>query len=804
MRTVLQDFRHALRQWRKAPLFTAIGILTIALGAGGVTTVMSVTDALLLRASPGVRNPEELVEIRITDRARQSGRLMYFPTYEALRARSLGLSELTGGAQFQASVSMGPGAAPVLVAGVTATRNIFSVLGTRPAFGRLFSEGDDGESGADAVVVLSHRFWVRHFGGDRSVLGRTLRVNRVPLTVIGVAEEGYHGHLPLYDYSLFVPMAMREALTGQQPRATRVATVGRLKPGASLQGVSASANLLAEDLREDDQAAWGSAVFLVEPHTRSYQEFRGPISQFLGFLLALSGCILLIACANLAGLLLSRAHARSHELSILQALGAGRRRLVGGLLVETLLLFAAGGAVGSVFAFGTTRALGRIQLPMDAPLYGDYAPDLRVLAVSLGVTLLAGLLFGVAPALRATGSHPASALRNRHGQVSGRSVLRKLFVLAQVAGSVVLLGGSGILFKALDQAHATDLGFDPEGVHVATLNLGLQQYSEDEGHSFLARLLNEAAALPGVESAALSSFVFLASPLGLPGMFSSRTGQRQVTAGIFSVSPDFFHVTGTMIREGRPFDETDAADAEPVAIVNERVADVLWPGESAVGQILWAGESTFRVVGVARNGKYISIGETGIAGVFLPQAQLYLPTMSLLLRARSGFPDLGRSVQELVRRLDPELPIVTNDSHRHLIEAQLFPQRAAAIFALVLGLLGLFLAGVGLFGALYFEVSLRAPELAVRIALGAQPSALRRGVIQGGLVLVFGGLLVGLPLAVGVSSLIRGFLFGASLVDPMILGGVALLFGLVGLTASYVPAYRATEADPCRVLRGSG
>ena len=801
MSTVVRDLCHTLRQWRRVPVFIFAGILTVAMGTGGVTTVMSVADSILIRARPGVRNPESLVEIRIADRARRSGRLMSFPTYEGLRDGNLGLSSLAGGSQFRASVSTGRDAVPVLVAGVAATKNFFSVLGTRPAIGHLFSEFDDQEHSADAVVVLSYQFWMRHFGGDRSVLGRTVNINRVPFTIIGVAEEGFHGHLPLYDFSLFAPMETREALTGQATLEARIATVGRLNTGASVQGVRAAADRVAEEFRVRDPAEWVSTVFLVEPHTQSYQEFRGPISLFLGFLLALSGCILLIACANLAGLLLSRAQARAHEFSVMQALGAGRRRLVGQLLVETLLLFAAGGAIGSVLAFWTTRSLGRIQLPMDTPLTGDYAPDLRVLSASFAVTLLAGLVFGIAPALRATGSQMASALRNQERQVAGGHNLRKLFVLAQVAGSVVLLGGSGILFKALNRAHSMDLGFDAEGVHVATVDLGLQQYKEGDGRALLSRLLTAGAALPGVESAALSSFVFLASPPRLSETFSNGTGEGQVMAGIFSVSPGFFHTTGTVIQKGRPFDETDAAGAEPVAIVNETVASILWPGESAVGQTMWAGESTFRVVGVAQNGKYISVGETGLAGVFFPQTQRYVPTMSLLLKVRRGSPDLRRAVQELVRTLDPNLPLTTNESHRRLINAQLLPQRTAAIFALVLGLLGLFLAGVGLFGALHFEVTQRAPELAVRIALGAHPSSVRRSVTLGGLGLVLGGLVAGIPLAVGVSSMVRRFLFGVDPVDPMILGGVTLLFFLVGLMASYVPAFQATRADPCQVLR---
>lgn len=366
---------------------------------------------------------------------------------------------------------------------------------------------------------------------------------------------------------------------------------------------------------------------------------------------------------------------------------------------------------------------------------------------------------------------------------------------------MVLLGGSGLLFKALTRAKAMDLGFEPRGVHVATVNLGIQQYSEEERRIFLSRLLDGGSALPGVESAALSDFVFLASPPERSGAFSSTDGEGRVTAGLFGVSPDFFRTTGTKILEGRPFDATDAADTEPVAIVNERVAGIFWPDGSPVGQTMRTGESLLRVVAVARNGKYISIGESGMAGVFRPQAQAYTPTTSLLLEVREGAPDIMRSALELVRTLDPNIPLTNNESHTRLIGGQLMPRRVAAIFAGILGVLGLFLATVGLYGVLSHLVTQRAPELAVRIALGARPGSVRRSVILSGLALVLGGLLVGLPLAVGVSSLIRRFLYGLDPLDPVILGSVTLLFAVIGLTASYLPALQATRTDPARVLR---
>jgi predicted permease len=801
MRSFLQDLRQTIRQWKRAPAFTAVAVVTIAVGIGGTTTMMSVTDAVLLRTRPGVRNPKSLVEIRVGDRASRSGRLMSFSAYEALRDGNIGLTDLAAGNQIEASVSLGPDALPELLAGVAATGNFFSVLGTRPALGRFFSPEEVGTSDAIPVAVLSHRLWTRSFGRDPSVLGRTVTVNRVPLTVIGVAEEGFHGHLPLYDFSLFVPFGMMEALSGSTPQQSRVATVGRLDPAASIERVRSAADRITQKLRAEDPAEWISTVFLVEPHTRSYQEFRGPISLFLGFLLALSGCILLIACANIGGLLLSRSIARSQEVAVRRALGAGRGRLARQFLTETLLLFFAGGALGFVFAFWATKALGRVQIPLGAPLTGEYAPDPRVLAVSLTVTLASGLVFGLVPALRASNPDLASVLRDSHGQSPGRHHLRRLFVLAQVAGSVVLLGGSGLLFKALNRAHEMDLGFDPQGVHVATVNLKIQQYGEEEGRAFFSSLLERGATLPGVLSAALSDFVFLSSPPERAASFTTADGDGGVLAGIFGVTPGFFATTGTEILEGRPFEVSDAADSEPVAIVNERVAGILWPEGGAVGQFMRSGESLLRVVGVAKNGKYISIGESGLAGVFRPHAQAYTPTASLLLKVREGSPDISRSVVELVRTLDADIPLTNNDSHFRLIGGQLMPRRMAAIFAGILGLLGLFLATVGLYGVLSFLVAQRAPGLAIRIALGADPGSVRRSVIRGGVGLVLGGLLIGVPASVGVSSLIRRFLYGLDPADPAIMGGVTLLFVLIAWAASYLPARQATATDPSQVLR---
>jgi predicted permease len=801
MSNLVQDVRYTIRQWTRTPVFTIVAILTIGVGSAGVTAMLSVTDTLLFRGEPGIRDPKGLVEVRVANRGGGSPHLMPFSTFDALRKADVGIDELAAGSQFPASISVGGSSGPEMVAGVTVTANYFSVVGARPALGRFFSEEEGLPGGGQPVVVLSHRFWVRSFGRDPGVLGTSVVINRRSFVIIGVAEEGFHGHLPLYDYSLFVPMALRESLAGGSLPESRVATVGRLARGSSPERVRVSTAALVEELRGVSPADWVSSTFVVEPHTESYQEIRGPLSLFLGFLLALSACVLLIACANIASLLLSRALARAHEMALRRAIGAGRRRLVSQLLVETLLMLAAGCGVGFVLAFGITEWLGGIDITLDAPLMGEYGPDGRVLLVSWVLTAVVGTAFGLAPALKAAGTDLASVLRDQQGQGPGRNRIRKAFVVVQVAASVVLLVGSGLLFQAISKAESMDLGFDPEGVHVATVNLEIQKYSEEEGRIFFGNLLQRAERLPGVRSAALTDFVSLASPPQRGGRLSNPEGGGEAFGGIFSVSPGYFLTSGTEIQRGRPFDRGDDRSGEPVAIINRKASEMLWPGEEAVGKTIEIEGEPSTVVGVAENAKYISIGESPLVAVFRPQAQLYAATNSLLLKVDPPGGDMPRKIQEMVRSLDPDIPLSANETQARLLRNQLIPRRLAGLFAGVLGAMGVFLAAVGLFGVLASMVTHKSPELAIRMALGASPGTVRRSVLRQGLGLVALGLCTGLPLSVMTSITIRGFLFGLDPMNPATLFGSGLLMTAVGFLASYLPALRATRLDPSRVLQ---
>lgn len=794
-----QNLRHTLRQWRRSPAFVVLAVLTVTIGAGGTTTILSVTDAVLLRSLPGIQAPGGLVEIRVGDRAGRSRRSMSYSTFRTVQDAEVGLDGLA--AVGYAEVSLAAEGVPEVLGAMAVSEDYFSILGTRPALGRFFDyTGSEGANGSP-VVVLSHDLWMRRFDGDPSVLGRTVRVNRQPLTVIGVAQKDFHGHLPLQEFSLWIPLGMAQALTGRDAESYNFLTVGRLAPGATLARLQAALGAVEQELRSVDPVAWASQVFVVEPHTQAFQEFRGPITLFMGFLLALSGAILVIAASNLAGILLSRASARYQEIAVRQAMGAGRARLVGQLVTESILLFALGGLGGVLLAFWATGALGAIPIPREIPVSGDFAPQLRILVFSMAVTVTVGVLFGLAPALKATRTDLASVLRDDGGQAPGRQRLQMLLIIAQVAGAVILLGGSGVLFRALNKARSMDLGFEPRGVHVASVNLGIQQYSEDEGRLFFQRLLQEASHLPGVRSAALADFVFLASPPRRSGVFTPEDGEGSVEAGLLGVSPGFFETTGVRILEGRGFQASDREGTEPVVLVNETVARMLWPGESPVGKTLRRGEDLYRVVGVAQSSKYISVGESALAAVFLPQAQYYIPQTSVLLKLREGRGDIRRELEDVVQGIDPMVPLSTNVPYSELLDVHFLPRRLAGGFAGVLGLMGLFLAAVGLYGVLSHRVTLRSREMAIRMALGAEAGSVRKPVILGGVGLVLVGLILGTPLAMAVANLMRAFLYGMNPLDPVLYGFVALTLILVGVAASYFPARRATRTDPASVLR---
>jgi predicted permease len=808
MDTLRQDIGYALRIFKRSPGFTAIAALIIALGIGPTTTILSVANALLHRIPPGVRGAGELVSVYGSEEGGLRWGTLSYPVFEDYRDADNGLMEVAALESFPASLSTRGAGEPQIATGLATSSSYFDILGTRPALGRFFLPDEDDAPTASPVAVLSHKTWTRRFGADPAVIGTTINLNRTSFTVIGVAEEGFNGHMAGYDVSVWVPIGMREAVNGRDlsDNVTGLAGVGRLAAGQSVGRAAEAARLISEGLRTGHPDIFEGHTIEVTPYSVMIDEARGPVTLFMALMLVVTGLVLLIASVNVASVMLARAAGRSREVAVRLAVGAGRWRLVRQLLTESVLLFLFGGCAGVLIAIWATGALAAVRLPVPIPLAFDFSPDLRVLVFTLIVSFAAGTLFGLAPALQATRQDLVTSLKVHPGDApGGRSRLRSIFVVAQVAASVVLLVAAGMFLRALNRADEVDLGFDPANVHVLTTDVSIHRYSTEEGRAFYDELLERARALPGVESAGLAfglplGFTRISSIFTLPGR-EPVLGEGLRWASVSMVSGGYFETMRIPIVAGRAFDETDREGSVPVVMVNQTAARQFWPGEEAVGKPILMGDLQYEVVGVARDGKYRSLGDEPHPMVYRAIAQRYGSEASLVVRTTPGAPRIDRTLRALALELDPDLPVQTNAPFTQIIGVSLIPNRVAAWMALGFGALGLILASVGLFGVLSYAVAQRNREIGIRIALGADIGAVHGLVVRQGMRLTASGLVIGCLVAFGAAQLIRGLLFGLSPADPVAFGSIVLVFAAVGLLASYLPARRATRVDPMTALR---
>ena len=806
---LVEDVRYATRLWKKAPGFVVIATLTIALGIGATTTIFSVANSLLIRTPTGVRNPDGLVTVFSAQQNGSAEGMFSYPTFRDLSESETGLSDFGALSLFMGSLSTGVDVEPERVAGLAVSANYFRILGTLPHLGRFFVAEEDVTPNSFPVAVLSFKQWSRRFGADSSIVGTTVNINRTAFTVIGVAEEGFQGHVTGYDFGVWVPLAMGEAVSGlrlESRRQSEVVGLGRMAPNSSLSQVVAAFAVATERQRELYPEEFGRRNLVVIPYAGMIELARKPVTLFLVLLFGIAGIVLLIACVNVAGMLLSRASARSREIAVRLAVGAGRGRVVRQLLTESLLLFLLGGGFGIAFTYWATHMLGALRRPLPVPILVDFSPDLRVLGFTVAVALLTGVLFGLAPALQVTKPDLVSSLKDEGSSGGGRrSRMRNIFVVAQVTGSVVLLVVAGVFARALSQADTVELGFDPDNVHVYSVDVSLHHYSREEGEVFFRELHERVSALPGVLSTSLAwvlpmGFDYVGTAFTAPGRESAE-GAVTVSTGLNAVTHDYFETLRIGIVAGRAFSEQDREGTRPVIVLNETAAAQLWPGESAVGKLLPYGDVSYEVVGVVSDGKYRTVGEQPRAMAFWARSQRYAPSASVVVRTVPGRTDIARDVAEIARSLDPDLPAQTNAPYARVIGLSLLPNRAAAAAAGAFGLLGLLLASVGLYGVLSYSVSLRMREIGIRIALGADGGAIRKVVFGEGLRLVAFGLLAGLPLALGAAVIVRSMLYGLNPADPLTFGVIVALFVGVGLLASYVPARRATLTDPMETLR---
>ena len=805
--TFLQDLRYAWRMLRRNPGFTAVAVLSLALGVGANALVFSVVNALLLRSLP-VERPDQLVFLES-----KSGITQSFPNYRDLRDRNKAFSGLVGYRLVPMEFESASGATRIW--GLLATGNYFDMLGLRPVMGRFFHQADDLHPGASPYAVLSYSAWRGRFGGDSGIVGKTVRINRLPYTVLGVAPPDFHGTELWYWPEVWVPMMMEPQIENYPDagwldnRGTWDTWVlGRLKPGASKTQALANLNTIAAQLaREHPDNNEGLQFKLAEPGLAG-DYFGGPAKAFTLGVLGLAALVLLAACANLAGLLTARARDRQREIAIRLSIGARRARVVRQVLTETLVLSLAGGAAGYTLAFVLSQALTRWRAPMDIPVQFDVNPDWRVFLFASVVSIVAGALFGSAPAWRAAKTDTNSVLKGAAtSSVRRRLAFRDVLVVLQVALCFVLVTTCLISLRGLQQSLKMRLGFEPQGVSVVAFDLGLAGYSEEKGRAFQQRVLDAVKQLPGVRSAAYSNSVPLSidqsTTTVFPGDKPALRPSEGTSANYYEVSPGYFETIGTKLLAGRDFNWHDDAKAPRVAIVNRAFGRQVLHSESAAGKRFRQGPkgSLVEVAGVVEDGKYQSLTESQQPAVFWPMLQNYNGTTTLEVRSSIPAAQMVREMRQAVAGLDPELPLYGTGSVDQMLGFAFFPTHAAAIALSAFGVLAIMLAVTGIHGLVSYAVARRVREIGIRMAVGARPSQVLRLVLGRTMALLAVGSAIGLVASLAAGQVLASVVYGASSRDPRTLLAVLATIVVLGLISSWTPTRRALGIDPIAALR---
>ena len=810
---MLEDLRadliYAFRTIRRTPGVAMTAIVSLALGIGVNALVFSVVNGLVLRPLPQVANPDRVVFVQTSHGPGQS-----YPNYVDIRDRSTSFDALGGYRVAPMSVeTASTGAQPRRAWGYIVTGNYFDLLGVHPAVGRFFHAEDDVHPGAAPLAVLSYDEWMAHFDGSPSVIGATIRINTFPFTIIGVAPRGFFGTEVFYRPAIWVPMMMTAQIEPGNNWITRRATfnmwmVGRLKGGTTVPQAEANLNAIAADLgRTYPWPNKGMVLRLARPGLVG-SLLRTPVEAFGGAVLGLAALVLIAACANLAGLLLARGADRQREMAIRLSIGAGRGRILRQLLTEATVLALAGGAVGIAAAAILARALAAWQIPVTIPMQLDVAVDWRVLLFAFGVSLVAGILFGAAPARFASATDPNMALKGGGSSSRGarRWTLRDALIPVQVAVCFVLVTASVVSIRGLQRALSLPLGFDPRGVTTASFDLGLAGYDKAHGQAFQQRMQEEALRIPGVTAAAVSNSM----PLSLDQSHNSIYRADAVSgdpaaanAVVYSVSPGFLRTVGMPLLSGRDFDARDSATSPEVSIVNEAFARRVFKSTHVLGQHFRSGPGgpLIEVVGVVADAKYETLGESATPAVFNPETQWYNSTTVLSVRSSLPEGETAAAIRQVAARLDPALPLYDVESAQEMTWISLLPSKVAAIALGVFGVLAMLLAATGLYGLVAYAVSRRSREIAIRVAIGASWRAVLSTVLGRTTLLIAVGAAVGTGLAMAALRVLSSVLFGVAPTDVPALGIVALVMASIGLLSCWAPTLRALRLDPAAILK---
>ncbi len=813
---MLQDLRYGLRLLVKSPAFSAVAIVSLALGVGANTAIFSLVNALLLKPIP-VQDASRLAAVFTTD-VRNPGNLpLSHLNYKDLRDQNQVFSGMAAFTFAQMNWSAGNESEQIpaqVVAG-----NYFSVLGVQPAIGRAFLPEEDAKP--TPVAVVSHGFWERSLGSDPSIVGTTLTLNRTPFTVVGIAPKGFTGTFLGGGPSVWVPMSMHDVAQPnfdwyEQRRGLFLFAIARLKDGVTFEQATANLKTIFTQLEQsfpnDNKGRSAGARSLLDARLNPAGQGGAPVVQISVILMTVVGIVLLIACANIANLLLARASGRRREIAVRLALGAARGRLIRQLLTESVLLSVLGAGLGLLLAYWLLDTLRAADLPLPVPVDDSLSLDGRVLGFTAILAVATGLLFGVAPALQASKPDVVPVLKNElvpspSGQrgVFGGLSFRQVLVISQVAASMIALVAAGLFVRSLRNAQAVETGFETKGVLVMNFNLGREGYTPERGQMFYHQIVERVSGLPGVQRASVAQSAPLAGGL-LRSVFPEgvdTTTRDRILVRVNAVSPGYLDTIGVPLVRGRDFTTADTATSPRVVIINEQMAQQFWPGEDALGKrFRFPDEDFTTIIGIARNAKYTGVDEEPIPFIYEALKQRYTPAATLHARAAADAASLASAVRREVQSLDPTLSVFNIRTLEDQVSDSLQPLRINMILLTTFGVLALVLAAVGLYGVANYAVTQRTREIGVRMALGARPSAVLRLVLAQGLTLVVIGLAIGVGLAYVVTGVIpRDLLPGVSARDPWTFAGTAALLGTVALLASYLPARRATRIDPLVALR---
>jgi predicted permease len=830
MKTLWQDLRYGVRMLMKRPGLTLIAALSLALGIGANTSMFSVVNALFLRQLP-VSEPGELMFVFSGWRNSPWATVSY-PNYVDYRDRNDVFSGLA--AYGAITVSLTRDERPDQVSGTIVTGNYFDVLGARAAFGRTISPEDDKTPNAHPVVVLSHRLWQSRFGGAGDVIGQEIAVNGNKFTVIGVMPAGFEGAEILEKSDFYTPMMMqavvrppRGGFSGEMnPDLLRrrgpswLRMIGRLKPGVSMEQAQAGITVIGSQLEQaypdENRGRIATAFPVSKIDPRGYK----PLATAAALLMSVVGMVLLIACANVANLLLARAFARRKEIAVRLAMGASRSRLIRQLLTESVLLALLGGLAGLVIAFWTIDLLKKTPPPVGIFSFNlDFSIDGRVLGFTLALSLLTGIVFGLAPALQSSRPDLLPSLKDESYspvQSRRRFTTRNLLVIAQVALSLALLIGAGLFLRSLWRIQSVHPGFDADKVLTATLNINLLRYTTQQGRDFYRRAVERVAGLPGVESVSLARVTPISGGMRetnfvIEGQDEEEINRRRnggdnalQSVGANVVGANYLQTIGVSLSQGRDFTAADIENAPRVVIANESFARQYFAGQSPLGRRLRIGgprNPWSEIIGVARDSKYRALDEAPRPFIYLPLTQNHETGMTLHVRAAGDPLNIAAAVRREINSIEKNLPLTDLQPISALIGASLYPARMGAVLIGVFGLLALLLAGVGLYGVMAYAVSQRTREIGLRMALGARARDVLRQVLSEAMTLVAIGMAIGWGLAAALSRLIASFLFGVGAMDAVTFAAIPILLAIVALVASYLPARRAMKVDPMVALR---